>query len=334
MLEPRLAKDRFDTHPIGTAVWSSALLLLIAACQEVNPSAVAARTSIRQAVSARAGEALRANGLFALQTGKQAPDELSDGESVAIAAAWVQQYAPYTLAFLEKTRGGPIRLKGLRACGRALYARSSLAGPPAELPAPFQRPYGSWWLLTFCDASAPILSVAVSAWATDLTFSNGKLRFPAISGNEIVGIGIPLGHQGEFPSAPEGVVQAAAVRFSSTVVSVPELVMGLPTDGPPQAARWHLKLASMVNMQRSTGAFTTDEIFVGLAMLGRSDLQTFVAARQQPTQVDVLWTPPPSIGESQAAYEARSAGGQQTAHFAHRADTPTSYEPAVLAGGH
>jgi hypothetical protein len=311
----------------------SALLVLVAGCQQENPAAAIVRPMLRQAVSGGAARALLTNGSFALPTGRQAADELSDGEATAIAAAWVKQYAPYTHTFLDNTRGGPIRLKSVQPCGRALYARSSFTTPPAELPAPFQRPYASWWLLTFCDVSTPVLSVAVSARATDLTLTNGQLAFPPMSGNEIFGLGIPLGHQGEFPSAPEGVVQAAAQRFGTTVISLPDLIMGLPSDGPPQAARWHLKLAAAVPLQRSTGAFTADEVFVGLTALGRSDLQTLVAAQQQPSEIAVPWQSPPAIGESEATYNARSAGGRQTAHATRRADTPMLFEPAVLAGG-
>lgn len=199
---------------------------------------------------------------------------------------------------------------------------------------PYRRPYGSWWLVTFCDpALTPTVSVAVSALATDLSITDGKLTFPRISGNEFFGIGIPAGHQGEFPSSPESAVQATAQQTRALVESPPELVMPLKTDGPPQAARWHMSLKTQVVFRAASDTLTANEVFVGLAGLGASVLRTTVASRVQPDAVDVEWLPPPKIGEPADAYIVRMGASQQVARISRRSDTPLRFETASLRNG-
>jgi hypothetical protein len=163
--------------------------------------------------------------------------------------------------------------------------------------------------MTLCAGQAPEVSLAISAWATDLGVLEGKIVFPQISGNEFVAIGIPVGSQGEFPTTPELAATLAAQASGQLVQKVPRLFAVTPRDGLPQSARWEISLANQVRFVGSkSGARNASEVFVG-----SKDMYPLTAPRQwlplvqqQPSfLVDVY--PVPNNGESEADYRARSA---------------------------
>lgn len=309
-------------------------LFVLSACTSDVPSASPRTVSLRSAVTGRAAAAIGADGLFRSATAAVQPGEISGSQAIIFADAWARDYAPMTRGFIENTHGAPVVFTSLRHCGRPLYARSPFVAAPSAMAKPYRRPYGSWWLITFCDqALTPTLSVAVSALATELSITDGKLTFPRISGNEFFGIGIPVGHEGEFPSSPELAVQVTAQQTGAIVDSPPDLVMPVNTDGPPQAARWHMSLKTQVAFKAAADTITTKEVYVGLAGLGASVLRTSVATRVQPDAVDVPWLPPPNIGELADAYVARMSGSHQVARILRRSDTPLRFETASLRNG-
>lgn len=231
-----------------------------------------------------------------------------------------------TRSWLERTHGAAINFKALKSCGRALYARSAFNAPPQSIPGPYRRVHGPWWLLTYCDAGgSPAVSVAVSAWATELTMQAGKLHFPRISGTEIVAVGIPLGHVGEFPMSPEAAVALGAQQMGRRVSKVPELITPLSSEGPPQFARWHLTLEAPTTVRTSSGARAINDVFVSQTVVGGSDVVTLAPASEQPTSVDLDWAPVPVIGELNSAYVTRVK--TQTTKITRRADTPVRVEP-------
>ena len=207
-------------------------------------------------------------------------------------------------------------------------------GHPSELPAAHRRPYGPWLLVTLCsEDETPTVSVAVSAWATELGISKGKIEFPRNAGNEFVGIGIPQSHRGEYPAAPEAAVLLVADATGGVIESVPELIVPGRNDGPPQAARWHMTLAAPVEFRRATDNVSTRETFVGLTSMRRLLYGAFVAAKNQSDVIDRAWLPEPDLGELESHYRSRTAAGHMVAHLSRRLDTPNRLEPAVPAGG-
>jgi hypothetical protein len=167
------------------------------------------------------------------------------------------------------------------------------------------------------------VSVAVSAWATELSLENGRLHFPAISGNELVAVGIPYGHVGEYPSAPEDAIALAAERSGRRVAAVPELITPLPTDGPPQLARWRVTLKAPVTIQAATGRRSVGELMVGAANVGSKMITTSVAAVSQPADAALGWVPLPRVGDRLAN---ASAPARQVIRIARRVDTPAQVE--------
>ena len=320
-------------------MWSLALVAALAACADGTPLGVSVGppsvAELRTATTDAAAAAIGPDGRIQLTapTGGLQPG-LSADDARAFASAWMVQFAPVMRSALERDHGGPLSPAELKSCGRVLYARSPFIAPGNEIPAPYRRAYGPWWLVTFCDAAqAPTVSVAVSAWATDLSLTGGKLMIPRISGNEFVAVGIPVGHVGEYPSPPESAVELAAQQSGERVSAVPELVMPPNTEGLPQEARWHMVLEAPAAFQTASGNVVGRDVFVSVPRLGTSKLVTMVASATQPSAINVTWTPLPKLGEPGESYVARARAQVESTPVVRRADTPIHLVPTSMVGG-
>lgn len=310
------------------------LLSAIVACSGDSPTAARSMptpSALLAAVTGPAADAI-ANGQIQLAAAAGVEEkELTASEAVNLASAWTRERGPMTRSWLESTRGADINFKTLKNCGRTLYARSAFNSSPQNIPGPYRRGHGPWWLVTFCDGvGSPSVSVAVAAWANELTIQAGKIRFPMVSGTEFVAIGIPVGHVGEYPMPPEIAVEIAAQRAGKRVAKVPELVTPLPSDGPPQLARWRLTLEAPVTARTESGARPTTEVFMGPTVVGGTNLAISVGAPEQPASIEVNWIPVPRVGEARDSYAARAIN--QTSQLLRRADIPVRVEPISAWG--
>lgn len=311
-------------------LFAMGLLALLVACSGDSPTAAAPTPSaVRLAVTGAAAAAIGPDGRLRLS---QAPADVSEreltvDEALTFADSYLRYFAPMTRSWLEATHGAPLDLRSLKSCGRPLYARSAFEPPPQSIPSVYRRVHGPWWLLTYCDANgSPSVSVAISAWATDLTMVDGKLQFPKISGTEFVVVGIPVGHVGEYPSSPEAAILIAARETGTRISEVPELITPLPTEGPPQLARWRITLEGNALVKTSSGQRATRELFIGPSSVGGRQIVESIASLNQPSTFDLRWSPLPTIGEPYKDYIARSRT-PQLGKVPRRADTPVSVEP-------
>jgi hypothetical protein len=293
------------------------------------------RNEIAMSVSGAAASALDENGKFQLSAlSTSSLSEISASRASDVAEVWAHQFGPFLKGYLETQHGAPIRYAALVSCGRPLYARGAFIPPPEEIPAPYGRPYGSWWLVTLCESDGlPAVSLAVSALATELTVVDGQIRFPMVAGNEFFPVGIPMGSVGEFPASPEAAVALVAQQTGRRTTLVPELVMPVNTDGPPQAARWRLKLESAAQVRSAArGGLATSELFVGLRDVTSHALVQYVAAASQDSEVQLRWSPAPKPGELARDYAVRMDAELATTAVLRRPDVPTRFE-SVLPGG-
>lgn len=181
------------------------LVLSLVACSDrrellglVPPTPTLAQ--IRSSVVGNAAAHVDQNGQFQLDD--PAPSGypmLSAEEARALARVWVPQFAALHRTWLTKGRGAPIDFKLLTPCDRTMFASSPYEPMPTDVSAPVRRQFGPYWMVTLCAHGDPQVSLAVSAWATDLKIVNGKIVFPTVSGNEFVAIGIRPNHAGGFP---------------------------------------------------------------------------------------------------------------------------------------
>jgi len=323
-------KPRFYT----LATTALGLLTVLAACSGDSPTAALPTPSaVRSVVTGSAANAIGADGRIQLAAPPAiaTDSELTAAQAVTFASLWTRDFAPMTRTWLEHTHGAAIDFKALSSCGRTLYARTAFNAPPQNIPGPYRRFIGPWWLVTFCDAGgSPSISVAISAWATDLTVVGGKLHFPRVSGTEVVAVGVPMGHVGEYPMAPEAAIAAAAQVTGRRISEVPELITPLQTDGPPQLARWHLTLEGPATVHARSGVRTVNDVFVSPTHVGGTGIATSAAVSNQPADVALDWSPVPSIGETSASYAARAT--VRTVKLARRADTPARVESISTSG--
>jgi len=313
---------------------------VLLACSEKSPTGIPLiqpeKGDLLASVTGRAAAALDASGKFKFVNQSAAQhSEITSGEANDLASVWVHEFGPLHLRFLQETHGAPINFHTLTKCGRTLYVRNAFTPPSADIPSPYLRPYGPWWLVTMCaQGVVPTVSVAVSAWATELTISNGSIQFPRASGGEFFGIGIPLGQVGEFPSSPEAAATFAAKESGMRVADVPELIMSANTDGPPQAARWHMKLDKQAKLLgKKSGALTVSDVFVGSPQTTKLGIALYVASPDQPSRVEFRWSVLPELHEQWKAYQQRMYASTKTASAMRLIDTPARFEIATAAGG-
>jgi hypothetical protein len=214
--------------------------------------------------------------------------QISETRADTLAEAWSRVFASMARTFLERQHGEPINVAALHACGRTYFARSPFQPLPASIPDATQRTFGPYWLVTLCDGSGPAISLAVSAYATDLTLVGGELRFPQLSGEEFKWVGIPAGSAG-LPLPPEEAVATTFVQTGRRIAATPELIIS--GRSIPQLARWHLRLDSAASLRTAHGIVHESDVYVAQRLAGDTVLAH--AAPDQPKSVTYEWLSPP-----------------------------------------
>jgi hypothetical protein len=266
--------------------------LFVAGCSDevaLNPPfAEPSKTALESATSGLARASIGQSGQFNVDRPESA-QEISAARAAQLADAYGQDLLPYILTYITNTRGAAIQRKLLRPCGRPLYAESTFEDLEPSTPIGVREGHGAYWLVTLCAQSEPQVSVAVSALATEMGVQNRKLRFPEEYGGEFFAWGIPRGHVGEFPLAPEQAALFAAQQTGARVVDVPRLVMPIQAEGIPQSAKWEVKLDRSVPFRGATrGAFARQGTTVGVVLDGQGSerLAQFAPSIEQPAFID------------------------------------------------
>jgi hypothetical protein len=213
----------------------------------------------RPFVSGDAAANLSSTGQFVLR--ESPPGELTEAQAKALAAAYTRGVAPWLGAAWEHDRHGSIDFDKLTVCPRAYYA-SSVFDLSKGGSKTLRERLGGQWIVTMCArGGAPMLSIAISALATDLHVINGQLVGPG--GGQFKAIGIPASLS-SVPITPESAVKIAAQAAGVSVTRVPELVLP-PSSYVPQLAKWRITLESPVSVRGiETGhARATSEVYVG-----------------------------------------------------------------------
>src|SRR5437762_784438 len=275
--------------------------------------------------------ALQDNGELRLNTPTPlTPDRSEIGEARAreLAQAFIATHGRGFQSSLEADHGGSIDLAALHLCGRVWYANAAFAPLPAVVPDPWQRHYGPWWLLTFCGAGErPQVSLAVSAYATEMTIKSGRLVYPHVFAEEFEVLGIPATLAAGLPPSPERAVERAATVTGVRVAGVPELIAAPPGEFP-QSARWRLRLERPVDItardENQTRHLITGvtEIFVSTTHFATPDLVE-IADPQQPASFAITYRLPPRLGSTRVEVQAIR---MQVETIFPRPDFPITYQ--------
>jgi hypothetical protein len=272
-----------------------AILLAVGCTERATLNAAAQARDVSRFLVGDAAARLDASGTLVMPTQPLTPSSrptVSRAQAQQLAGIYARQFGPLIRSTIERDHRGPIDFAHLTLCGRVFYADAPLDDLPDNVSDPVRRAYGSWWLVSLCDASTlPTVSVAVSVYATALQIVNGRLVFPFSQGGEFQMLGIPR-RLGALPVSPEDAVAAVATTSSALVTAVPTLEAPLPSDGMPQMARWHVLLdhpSALRAVQGSTLHRRTDYFF-GRAYFADS-ATTQAPISTQPQTVTVRWRP-------------------------------------------
>jgi hypothetical protein len=181
-----------------------------------------------------------------------------------LATAAVRTFGSYRRPYLEKSFGGRIDFQSLQADRRIFLADSPLDQTVAGLVHPaFRKHIGPFFLVVMRDGTKQVLSVAVSAYDTDIGTRSDTIVFPTLHGDDFLIDAVSQSAQFERPISPEQAIWIAARALGTRVVTVPDLRLGDPQYAP-QLARWHLELEQPVVVRgtHSGKQYTTSEIYV------------------------------------------------------------------------
>ena len=246
------------------AVRTCALVSVAASCGDrgspVEPGAAGVD---RSWVIGAAAAALDARGRFVLPAAPEATGELSRAQATALGAAYVTTFGPAGLLDAwEQDQGAAIDVAQLRPCPRTVYAATPYVAPADDVLVQIRRYVGAQWLVSLCDpAGASVVSVAVSALATDVRVEGGRIVTQPVQA--FFSVGIPAA-VGEVPFAPAAAVDLAARATGRRITEVPVLVRA-PIPYAAQVAKWRLVLDGPVWVRgtRSGVRRQVTELYVG-----------------------------------------------------------------------
>jgi hypothetical protein len=263
--------------------------LLMACTDGGQPPAAPEQGDLRGVLAGEAAAGLSSSGRFVLTSTPSGEPEITEVQAVALAAAWPQQWGRFLRTYLESEHGAPIQFDRLVPCQTPLYARSSFAPLAPQVHRTVRRAYGPWWLVSLCEGPTPAVSLAISAYSTDLTIVDGRIQLPAVSGNHFLPAGIPHGWDGAVRVSPERAALAASMHSRRLVASVPELYAPAPARARPQFAAWRIRLDRPVTLrgERTLDRRSHAEVYVtGNGREGSGERLVHVGTPEQPDHVE------------------------------------------------
>lgn len=318
-------------------VWYAFLFASLVSCQTDFPTAPQPTSDeLRASLTGEAANAVNGAGKFVLPAPPPSlASVVSPGQASSLALVWARQFGPLLRPGLEGVHGRPIAFDKLTQCGRPLYAVSAFEEPPLDVLPAARRAVGPWWLITLCEGVTPKLSVAVSAWATELSIENNRIVFPTNAGMEFYGQGIPLGHSGEYPVSPERAAVSTARQTGRRLTSIPNLITGFNKGGHPGHARWEWQLEGNVAVRTLAGrSLSASKVYVGEPIPVSANEILFVPTATQPDTVLIESPPPLIFGESRESYEERVRTQTRIIRVARRLGVPALFDRvAAVEGG-
>jgi hypothetical protein len=254
--------------------------------------------------------------------------QIDENRAREIATAFIATHLRGLRQSLERDRGASIDVQNVVVCPRAFYAESPFEELPDEVPRVYHQLYGPWWLTSLCaPGGEPVVSLGISAYATDLSISDGKLRYPDVAGGEFRWVGIRPGEANLLPVPPESAVRRGGSVASRRIASIPRLV--LRASGYPQLAQWQLTLDSETDVRvlQAASSARTKEVFVGAE--ATSPPSTRIAAPQQPDAIEIEWRPWPVVGQTPDT----PLPPARTTRMVRRVGFPVTFQEVERGGG-
>jgi hypothetical protein len=245
------------------------------------------RSELSAAINTRLSSRLNAAGQFVFPDAG-GPSTITSARAIVLAEVWRMTMAQYLVSALERERGAPIALDALKPDSRVFVARAPYQ-IAADAPKPARNAFSDYYLVQYHDQSGlPVMSVAVSVLATDISIVDGRLVFPTAHGNEFFATGISPQASDGVPFSPERAAVLAHEMTGAMVSDIPELVeVGMTSSrarGAPQYSVWHLRLDHDVPLATEKAASLRDSHDLYFDHHGRP----LMAAADQPADIPVL----------------------------------------------
>lgn len=230
--------------PLTRTVAVLAMLSAAACDQQAAPSAPQARSRLRAAVVGNAAANVQANDQLALErpTSPDGDSIITEGRARSLAMAYVRSFGRTFHETWEKQRGGRIDLSTLSVGPRIFFARSAYGAFPRGFHPAMRKSYGPYYLVTLLSGGEPVITMAVSAYNTDMrTNASGQLVMPPLNGMGFIHEGVPRDPSRYRLQSPEEAVLSASDATGALVSAVPVLVMPNHEQTPLLAA-WLIEL--------------------------------------------------------------------------------------------
>ena len=265
----RTMRSRTTISSVERLFLSLALIGAVATCSD-NPAELATQPDVSpdgpglpgaEVARAEIGEGLA----VAHRPAANAPSEITAETAESLARIWARDFASMRKDYYERDRGAPIDWDHLALCGQPTYVATPFEAPDPSLRLAVRRAVGPWWLIVLCGGGEPQLSVAVSAWNTDLEIVQDRLEFPRESGNHFIPRAIPveLTRKDIFLLSPERAAQMVRDIAGKEPAPSPDLV--LVPFVMPQYARWRFSMPTPTKVRSvATNAIKeATEFYVG-----------------------------------------------------------------------
>ena len=258
---------------VGIGIFSVALIS--SACSDTTqrhdtPLEVPTVTRVGSSVSKEMAATLSPNGEIPVAVDNQPGSEISAHQAVELGLAYMKDFGPFNRSILEGAVAAPIDFSALTAEPRIFFA----ASPYEDLDGRFSRPsakaMGPYYLITLSQRGTPVVSLAVSAKASDLRVENGHLKLPLVYGNEFWMM--PITRRLRLPLTPEAAAVIANEGTGLTVSEAPLLVIPERANFVPQYSMWRVVGVPSGGAQESRN-IASDTLYVTFdgKLLRRSD---------------------------------------------------------------
>lgn len=307
---------------------SLAVPILCAACGDRNGATPTSPTTVAGFVTGEATNHIGADGRFVFSAPTSASQpEISEPQAEAIAALWPKQFGSLVRGSIERDRGGPVHLNALQPCSRTLYASTSFEPLGADVPIGQRRAFGAWWLVPLCAGGQVEVTLAVSAYDTDLEIRNDTISTRTGGGMWFWWKGRPAGWTDAVRVSPEAAAAAVARLTGRQITEVPELITPIWRDGAPTESRWravtdapaHVRGISDGRASAETELFVDAEPTTGRLRISR-------ASSTQPPQT-IQYRAARPVGRSTVGTTGMSAS------LARRPNYPIAFEAVAATGG-
>ncbi len=173
--------------------------------------------------------------------------------AVLLATQYLRVFGKYLLNPIEPLRGERVDLTRLSPGASPSLAETPIQLPPEDGGGPLRKTLGSYYHVDFFDTISRerILSVGVSAFASDIHFTSEGLVADGPFGNEFRVWVTPRGSAGEPRMTAEEAVTRVFTTLGRRAASVPRFVRIDPNIAP-QIGRWRIDLESPIDVTVST----------------------------------------------------------------------------------